>query len=75
MEDIRSGDLWYFFVNWWFVLEKGFGEIEYEINVVNKYEFRKFKNLFVFWMVKNLGNRYLWLFVLIRLFYVVFICC
>lgn len=50
VEDFKIGEKWYFIVNWWFVVEKGFGEVEFELRVVLKEDLLEFKNVFYFWV-------------------------
>lgn len=75
VEDASTGDSWHFLANRWLALEKGSGEIEIEINVADKYELAKFKNLFTFRTAKSLGDGHLWLSVLTRPPHVAFTRC
>ena len=66
VEDGSTGDKRHFLVNRWLALEKGSGEIEFEINAADKKELAKFKNLFVFRTARSLGDGHLWLSVFTR---------
>ena len=75
IEDTSTGDTWHFLANRWLALEKGSGEIEFEINAADKNELTKFKNLFVFRTARSLGDGHLWLSVLTRPPHVAFTRC
>ena len=75
IEDSSTGDTWHFLANRWLALEKGSGEIEFEINAADKNELTKFKNLFVFRTARSLGDGHLWLSVLTRPPHVAFTRC
>ena len=75
VEDSSTGDKWHFIANRWLALEKGSGEIEFEINVADKKELAKFKNLFVFRTARSLGDGHLWLSVLTRPPHIAFTRC
>ena len=61
VEDSQTGDKYHFFANKWLALEKGSGEIQFEISVAGKKEVAKFKNLFVSRTAMSLGDGHLWL--------------
>lgn len=75
IEDSSTGDTWHFLAKRWLALEKGSGEIEFEINAADKNELSKFKNLFVFRTARSLGDGHLWLSVLTRPPHVAFTRC
>ena len=66
IEDCGTGNIGHFIANRWFALEKGSGQIEFEINAAEKEELGKFKNLFMFRTAKSLGDGHLWLSVFTR---------
>ena len=75
IEDSSTGDTLHFLANRWLALDKGSGEIEFEINAADKNELTKFKNLFVFRTARSLGDGHLWLSVLTRPPHVAFTRC
>lgn len=75
VEDSSTGDRFHFLANRWLALEKGSGEIEFEINAADKKELTNFKNLFVFRTARSLGDGHLWLSVLTRPPHIAFTRC
>lgn len=66
IEDCSSGQKWHFLANRWLALEKGAGQIHFEISAANEKDLANFKDLFLFRTARSLGDGHLWLSVFTR---------